>query len=166
MDALAAQAGVGKATIYRWWPTKEALALDALYDEWTVGRPDVPDTGSQRGDLLALLQPWADLVTFRPYGRVVSALLTKAHTDPEVAQLYRQRLVHPRRDRARPAFTRAAERGELAPHVQVDVVLDLLYGALYHRLLHRHAPLDEQFVVDVIDTALRGVLSSAVKPLT
>ena len=59
MDAVAERAGVSKATIYRWWPTKETLALDALYTEWAAARPHPRDTGSLRGDLLSLLRPWA-----------------------------------------------------------------------------------------------------------
>src|SRR5487761_158291 len=65
MDAVAARAGVSKATIYRWWPTKESLALDALYTEWNAVAPDLADTGSLRGDLIALLSPWAHLVGTR-----------------------------------------------------------------------------------------------------
>src|SRR6202000_695497 len=57
MDAVAARAGVSKATIYRWWPTKETLALDALYTEWTAAAPVPKDTGSLRGDLNQLLSP-------------------------------------------------------------------------------------------------------------
>src|SRR5689334_22276137 len=83
MDAVAERAGVSKATIYRWWPTKETLALDALYAEWAAFQPDLPDTGSLRGDLLALLGPWARAVrSHHPYARVIAALLTKVHTDP------------------------------------------------------------------------------------
>ena len=59
MDAVAERAGVSKATIYRWWPTKETLALDALYNEWAPAERAHRDTGSLRGDLLALLRPWA-----------------------------------------------------------------------------------------------------------
>src|SRR3954447_24587005 len=58
MDAVAERAGVSKATIYRWWPTKEMLALDALYHEWAAVRPRARETGSLRGDLLSLLRPW------------------------------------------------------------------------------------------------------------
>src|SRR5437764_6171627 len=81
MDAVAERAGVSKATIYRWWPTKEALALDALYTEWSAIRPFPRDTGSLRGDLLSLLRPWAKLAGGRPYGRVITALLTEAQSD-------------------------------------------------------------------------------------
>src|ERR1700759_3055102 len=94
MDAIAARAGVSKATIYRWWPTKESLALDALFHDW-AGVPAVNDTGSLRSDLLQLLRPWARLATARPYGRVIGALLTEAQTDPEFARTYRARFVNP-----------------------------------------------------------------------
>src|ERR1700692_1463636 len=113
MDAVAARAGVSKATIYRWWPTKESLALDALYTEWAAAPSQTRDTGSLRGDLLSMLRPWARLAGSRPYGRVVAALLTEAQTDPVFAAEYRQRFLEPRREQVREIFRRAIERGEL-----------------------------------------------------
>jgi AcrR family transcriptional regulator len=157
MDAVAERAGVSKATIYRWWPTKETLALDALYTEWAAARPHPRDTGSLRGDLLSLLRPWARLAGSRPYGRVVAALLTEAQTDPVFAAEYRERFVEPRRQQAREIFRRAIERGEIPADTTVEVALDLLYGPLYHRLLHGHAPLNDRFVREVIDMVLDGV---------
>jgi len=157
MDAVAERAGVSKATIYRWWPTKETLALDALYTEWAAARPHPRDTGSLRGDLLSLLRPWARLAGSRPYGRVVAALLTEAQTDPVFAAEYRERFVEPRRQQAREIFGRAIERGEIPADTKVEVALDLLYGPLYHRLLHGHAPLNDRFVREVIDMVLDGV---------
>jgi AcrR family transcriptional regulator len=156
MDVVAEWAGVSKATIYRWWPTKETLALDALYSEWD-GRPHPRDTGSLRGDLLALLRPWARLASSRPYGRVIAALVTEAQTDPVFAAEYRRRVVEPRRDQARTIFRRAIERGEIPPDTKIEVALDLLYGPLYHRLLHGHAPLNDRFTQDIIDMALNGI---------
>ena len=157
MDAVAERAGVSKATIYRWWPTKETLALDALYTEWAAARPHPRDTGSLRGDLLSLLRPWARLAGSRPYGRVVAALLTEAQTDPVFAAEYRERFVEPRRQQARDIFRRAIERGEIPADTKVEVALDLLYGPLYHRLLQGHAPLSDRFVLEVIDMVLDGV---------
>ena len=157
MDAVAERAGVSKATIYRWWPTKETLALDALYTEWAAARPHPRDTGSLRGDLLSLLRPWARLAGSWPYGRVVAALLTEAQTDPVFAAEYRERFVEPRRQQAREIFRRAIERGEIPADTKVEVALDLLYGPLYHRLLHGHAPLNDRFVREVIDMVLDGV---------
>jgi AcrR family transcriptional regulator len=157
MDAVAEQAGVSKATIYRWWPTKESLALDALYVRWAAAAPEAGDTGSLRGDLLAQLCPWALLAGSRPYGRVVAALLTEAQTDPRFGAEYRERFVQPRREVTRAIFRRAIERGEIPASTKVEAVIDALYGPLYHRLLHGHAPLDEEFVRDVIGIVLDGI---------
>jgi len=156
MDAVAEQAGVSKATIYRWWPTKETLALDALHHEWAVVRP-AEGTGSLRADLLALLRPWVRLVAKRPYGRVVAALITEAQTDPSFADLYRERFVEPRRAQARPILLRAIERDELPATTDLELALDLLYGPLYHRLLHGHAPLNERFLRTLVDAVVAGL---------
>ena len=156
MDAVAERAGVSKATIYRWWPTKESLALDALYTEWAAVQPGPRDTGTLRGDLLSLLRPWARLATSKPYGRVIGALVTEAQTDPAFAAEYRRRVVEPRRDQARAIFRRAIERGEIPPDTKIEVAVDMVYGPLYHRLLHGHAPLNDRFVRDVVDMAWRA----------
>ena len=158
MDAVAEQAGVSKATIYRWWPTKETLALDALYTEWATARPAARDTGSLRGDLLSLLRPWARLAVSRPYARVIASLITEAQTDPTFAEEYRDRVVEPRRDQARAILRRAVDRGEIPAGTKVEVALDLLFGPLYHRLLHGHAPLNDTFVRNAVDMALNGIL--------
>jgi AcrR family transcriptional regulator len=157
MDAVAERAGVSKATIYRWWPTKETLALDALYTEWATVQPDPRDSGSLHGDLLALLRPWGRLVRSRPYARVIAALLTEVHTDPAFAAEYRKRVVEPRRDQARIIFRRAIERGEIPASTDIEVAVDLVYGPLWHRLLHGHAPLNDRFVRDVVTAALNGL---------
>lgn len=157
MDTVAEHAGVSKATIYRWWPTKETLALDALYTEWATTPARTRDTGTLRGDLLALLRPWTRRVGSRPYARIIAALITQAHTDPAFATEYHQRFVEPRRDQARAIFHRAIARDEIPPDTNIEVAIDLLYGPLYHRLLHRHAPLNDRFTTDLIDMALRGI---------
>jgi len=159
MDAIAERAAVSKATIYRWWPTKETLAADALYADWAESYTDTPDTGSLRGDLLALLLPWVQRVTSRPYARIIGALLTKARTDEKFAEEYDRRLVQPRRALARPIFTHAIERGEISSEIDPEVALDLLYGSLYFRLLQAHLPLNEAFVVAAVETTLSGLLA-------
>jgi AcrR family transcriptional regulator len=158
MDAVAERAGVSKATIYRWWPTKETLALDMLYNEWTKVTPQQYESGSLRMDLLALLAAWSRLASSRPYGRVVAALLMEGRTDPAFSAEYQRRMAEPRRDQARAVFCQAIERGEIPADANVEVAIDLLYGSLYHRLLHGHAPLDDQFVDDIVDLGLRGIL--------
>jgi AcrR family transcriptional regulator len=158
MDAVAETAGVSKATIYRWWPSKEMLALDALL-EWAGASAPARDTGALRGDLLALVRPWVREIRRQPYGRVIAALVTEAQSDPQFAEAYRTRFVEPRREAMRAAFARAAERGEVPADLEVEVAVDLIYGPLYHRLLHGHAPLSGRFGQAVVDMALAGIVN-------
>jgi AcrR family transcriptional regulator len=158
MDELAERAGVSKATIYRWWASKELLALDALVAEWqTSGSIAERDTGSLRGDLLAQIRPWIRKLNDKPYGRVIAGFVAQAQTDPEFATLYREHFVQPRRDATRPIFLRALDRGEVAQGADLDVTLDLLYGPIYHRMLHGHAPLNDRFVQAVVDAVIKAV---------
>jgi AcrR family transcriptional regulator len=161
MDAVAERAGVSKATIYRWWPKKEILALDMLFTEWSAVTPQQFESGLLRSDLVALLSAWARLSSTRHYGLVVAALLTEARTDPAFSAEYQRRMLEPRRDQARMIFADAVARGEIPAETKVEVAIDLLYGPLYHRLLHGHAPLDDQFVDDLVEMALRGILPVA-----
>ena len=157
MDAVAERAGVSKATIYRWWPSKERLALDALFVTWTEPERALPDTGSLRGDLLALIRPWVGLLRDGAYGRVIAALVERVQADPEFADDYRARFVEPRRDQAREIFARAISRGEVAADANVELLLDLLYGPVYHRLLHGHRPLNDRFARELVE----GVAAAA-----
>jgi AcrR family transcriptional regulator len=158
MDAVAETAGVSKATIYRWWPSKEMLALDALLD-WAGASAPARDTGTLRGDLLALVRPWVREIRRQPFGRVIAALVTEAQSDPQFAEAYRTRFVEPRREAMRAAFARAIDRGEVPADLDVEVAVDLIYGPLYHRLLHGHAPLSARFGQAVVDMALAGIVN-------
>jgi AcrR family transcriptional regulator len=158
MDAVAERAGVSKATIYRWWGSKELLALDAIATAWSVPGPATQrDTGSLRGDLLARLRPWLRHLNARPFGRVIACLVAEAHTDPEFAKLYDEHFIQPRRDATRVLLVRAIDRGEIAPDADLEVALDLLYGPVYHRLLQQHAPLTDRFVQQVVDSVIAAL---------
>jgi AcrR family transcriptional regulator len=158
MDEVARRAGVSKATIYRWWPSKERLALDTLAAEWAATTPaGLRHTGSLRGDLLARFLPWLRQLNQKPYARVVAGLVAEAQTNLEFAALYRQHFVQARRDATRELLVQARDRGEIAAATDLEVTLDLLYGPIYHRLLHGHAPLTEQFAQQVIDYVITAI---------
>jgi AcrR family transcriptional regulator len=158
MDAVAERAGVSKATIYRWWDSKELLALDALYAAWDTAGLVTRQTGTLRAEMLALVRPWVRLVATGPSARILTALLAEAQNDPEFGQAYRAHFIEPRRDQARAVFSRAIARGEIPAAIDVEVAIDLLWGPLYHRLFHGHAPLNERFARRSVDTALAGIL--------
>lgn len=157
MDELADLAGVSKATVYRWWPSKHALALEVLAVDWGAIRPAPRDTGTLRGDLRSILRPWVKVLPSRPYGAVIAALLAEAHMNPEFRALWRARFVDERRIPGRAALARAKERGEIPNGTDAELVLDLLYGAIYHRLLHGRGPMNDRVVNAAIDIVLAGI---------
>ncbi len=158
MEDVARRAGVSKATIYRWWPSKERLALDALATEWaTTPSAGQRQTGTLRGDLLARFRPWIRQLNRKPYARVVAGLVAEAQQNADFAQLYREHFVQPRREATRELLVRARDRGEIAADTDLELTLDLLYGPIYHRLLHGHAPLTERFAQQVIDHVVAAI---------
>lgn len=160
MDELADLAGVSKATVYRWWPSKHALALEVLAVDWAAIRPVPRDTGTLRGDLRSILRPWVRVLPSRPYGGVIAALLAEAHLDPEFRALWQARFVGERREPALQALARAKERGEIPSGTDAELVLDLLYGAIYQRLLHRPGPMNDRVVNAAIDIVVTGIAGS------
>ncbi len=161
MDEVADRAGASKATIYRWWPSKELLALDALFSESEPTRHEAPDTGSFADDLLALIRPWARQLATAPYARVIAAFINRAQNDPEFAEEYRARFVQPRREEARIIFARAIDRGEIRADTDVEAALDLLYAPFYHRALHGHAKLSDRFTRTIVGYVVAAVARAA-----
>jgi AcrR family transcriptional regulator len=160
IEEIAARAGVGKATIYRRWPSKGLLALDAFVASFAAQQP-LPDTGTLRGDLTAALRAWVRAVTVTPMGSVLAGLIGEAQNDPSLRAAWRDRVLEPLRRRHRIMLDRAVARGEISASVDQEVVLDLFFGAAQHRLLLGHLPLDDTFVVDVVDVILDGILAGS-----
>jgi AcrR family transcriptional regulator len=156
IEEVAARAGVGKATIYRRWRSRGALALDAFVAEFQGLQP-VPDTGTLRGDLLAALRAWVRAVTRTPMGRVLLGLIAEAQHDPHLAEAWRRQVMEPLRAQRVVMIERAIIRGEIPASTDADIVLDLLYGASYHRLLHGHRPLTDVFTRKTVDLIIAGL---------
>ncbi len=156
MEEVAARAGVGKATVYRRWRSRGALALDAFMADFTAAQP-LPDTGTLRGDLLAALRAWVRVVTKTPAGRILAGLVAAAQDDPDLAAAWRARVMEPMRAQHRIMLARAIQRGEIPADTDTDVALDLVYGAAYHRLLQGHRPLTDTFIRQVVQVIVAGL---------
>jgi AcrR family transcriptional regulator len=156
MDEVAQRAGVSKATIYRWWSTKGKLVFEAFSDGFLARQP-LPNTGSLRGDLSAALRSWIRVVKGTGTGRNLVGLIAEVQRDPELAEIWRDRFVVPVRAQHRLMVERAIDRGEVSADVDPDVILDLLFGSAYHRLLQTHLPLSDRFARAVVETVVTGV---------
>jgi AcrR family transcriptional regulator len=156
MDEVAQRAGVSKATIYRWWPTKGTLVFEAFSDSFLALQP-LPDAGSLREDLLAALRGWIRTVKGTVTGRTLVALIAEVQRDPDLAEIWRERFVTRVRARHRLIFDRALDRGDVSADFDPEVLLDLVFGPAYHRLLQSHLPLSDRFAQAVIDTVVAGV---------
>ncbi|HWE65679.1 MAG TPA: TetR/AcrR family transcriptional regulator [Acidimicrobiales bacterium] len=158
IDEVAQRAGVSKTTIYRRWSTKGTLVFEAFSADFLARQP-LPDTGSLRGDLLAALRAWIKVVKGTVRGRTLAGLIAEVQRDPELADIWRERFMGPVRAQHRVMVDRALSRGELVPDTDPEVVLDLVYGAAYHRLLQSHLPLSDRFAQAVVEATTAGVLS-------
>src|SRR5271157_3811193 len=155
IEAVAADANVSKATVYRWWPTKAALVADA-FSASSEHELQFSDTGSVRGDMARQMRRL--IRVFRsPRGKVVAALLAGGQSDPELIEAFRERFLWPRRRQAYQTLQRGIDRGELPVGSDLDLILDSLYGPIYMRFLIRHDKLDESFADQLSALVLQGL---------
>jgi AcrR family transcriptional regulator len=154
IEDVAAHASVGKATVYRWWPNKAALIADAFASS-TTRNLHFPDTGSLRTDMSQQMQQLVKV--FRgPRGRIVSAMLGGGQSDKDLITAFRERFLKPRRREAYATLQRGIRRGELSRNVDMDLILDSLYGPIYMRFLIRHDSLTPAFVDQLCRLVLDG----------
>ena len=157
IEAIAADAKVGKATVYRWWPNKGALVVDAFASS-TEEELHFPDSGSVFKDMSLQMNQWLGVLR-SPRGRIVRAVLAGGQSDPELIEEFRKRFLWPRRQDAYRTLRRGIERGELPRDLDLDLVLDTLYGAMYMRFLIRHTELSERYVEEVCRMVLEGAVA-------
>jgi AcrR family transcriptional regulator len=153
IESIAARAGVGKATIYRRWPNREALLQFVALRVSDVVTP--ADTGDLRKDLVAIFAPFAGEFYEGGAGALMPDLVAEAARDPKIRELVRGLAVE-RRAVAIAAFERAAARRELRAGVDIDTVVDMLAGSFLYRFLLLGEQPDD--VEKAIDVALRGIL--------
>jgi AcrR family transcriptional regulator len=156
IEGIAARAGVGKQTIYRWWPSKAALALEA----YLTGADAVPPPAAGRTvreDVRALLG-WLIAVLAEPTGgRVVAGLVGDLQHDADLAEGFHRDVVPARREAMLAALERGQARGEIRANADLELAVDALHGAVFYRLLLSGESLDDAFAERLVDQVLAGI---------
>ena len=156
IEKVANRSGASKMTIYKWWPSKGALALDGYFHK-VEPQLAFPDTGDIEADLRAQLHAFLRVIRDSAAGRVIAELIGQAQSDPELKAAYLQRYSSPRRALAVAALERAKQRGQLRADLDAETVVDQLWGACYHRLLLPDQPLTHEYVDALVDNLFRGI---------
>jgi len=156
IESIAATAGVGKQTIYRWWPSKAALVLDMWAPE-VQEKIAFPDTGDLARDLKTQIKAVIDLGNDLFFGPSFRALVADSQHDEVLAEQLLERIFRPRITACKDRLRRGQEAGQLAPDVDLDLAIDLFYGGFYHRYLLRVAPLTHAHADAIVDAALTGI---------
>jgi AcrR family transcriptional regulator len=154
MEHVAARAGVSKATIYRHWPSKQALAQEVLIELATPFLV-VPDVGDTRAELLATVLAPLRALTESHFGPVIQALLSEIARDPRIGEPFQAAVVQVRRNEVARVLARGIRRGDLRPDLQPEVATEMLIGPLYFRLMFG-GTLDAAFAEQVVDEVLQG----------
>jgi AcrR family transcriptional regulator len=159
IEAIAARAGVSKVTIYKWWPSRGSVAVDAFFHRYrqTINFPDTGDLGADLTGQIQLL-----ITAFRGRaGSIMAELIGQAQSDPALAATLRSRWLQPRRDATTAVLLRAVERGEIRADTDIPVVLDQLYAPLYYRLTMKHEPLTTELAEVLVRSLLDGIRARA-----
>ncbi len=157
IEAVAAAAGVGKPTIYRYWSNAHELAMAALME----AVPAPSNAGEQAPDTVAPLKALRTLMhtvteTFsNPAGRHVAMVLASADASSEIAKAFRSHFIQSRRKEAEALLVRGIETGELRQDMPMGIVLDMIFGAVLYRLLMGHAPITTGFMDDLLSASLK-----------
>jgi AcrR family transcriptional regulator len=162
IEAVAGRAGVGKQTIYRWWPSKGAVLFDALLARAQEGDGDgaLPDTGDLAADLRSVLRATVAEFADPAFAGPIRALTVELAQDPDLAEQYQQRLDRPMRELKKARLRAAQDAGELRADADLDVLADLLFTPIAQRWLLRTGPLTPDYADAVVDHALHGQLAA------
>lgn len=150
IEGVAERAGVSKQTIYKWWPTKSRLAMEACLSRSQRDIVD-PDTGSVEEDLRAFLTRTCLALGNGRWGFAVASVIGAAQANSEVAREFREGFIEKRRSVGARLLERGVERGEVRKNLDIPLTLDLMYGPIWYRLLLRNAPLDAAFARGIVN---------------
>ena len=154
VDEVARRSGVAKTTIYRHWPTRETLVVDAC--SRLSAEQQIPDTGSLEGDLTAILTNIAHLLQTANWSAVLPSIIDNAERDPEFAELVSQ-IQRGHAAPLREALQRATRKGELPARTDLSTTVAALLGPLFYRRWFSREPIDDKFVNATIKQAIASV---------
>ncbi len=155
MEGIAARAGVGKATVYRWWPSKGAVAMEAFLAGLTP-RIAYPHTDCAVDDVVTQMLRLAE--AYRGAGgRVVCELIALGQADPEAMAVFLDGYLLPRREAGKDVLRRGVAAGQIRADADLDAMVDALYAPIFLRILLRHQPLDDAFIRHVADLVFSGL---------
>jgi AcrR family transcriptional regulator len=156
VDAVAARAQASKATLYRHWPTKAGLVIDAVKFCKASGE-ELPDTGSLRGDLMAWFQQMAEMIS-GDEGPILAGMFVTLHTEPELAAELRA-MRNSKLPLAEALCARAVARGELRPGYDAGLIDEIVPGQLFMRCFAMGEPLDEHYLDHLTDDIILPLLN-------
>ncbi|MBT2385025.1 TetR/AcrR family transcriptional regulator [Streptomyces sp. ISL-11] len=159
IEAIAARAGVGKQTIYRWWPSKAAVLFEACVPEGVDSPAEVelPDTGDLEADLKLVLRATVDELVSERLDAATRALTAETQNDPELGRAFTERILEPQLQAYVRRLRSAQLAGQVAEDIDLRVALELLVGPLFHRWLTRTRPLTHDYADTVVELTLRGL---------
>ena len=161
MEAVARRAKVGKPTLYKWWPSKAALIM-AMFYERLAGKPEAPKGATVEGVIRAkmrhLIKEFNGL-----FGKVMADLIAEGQSDPSILKELYEGHIKVRRESTVADIELGKVNGEFAADIDSELLIDLMFGPVYYRMLLRLGPLTEQFGNDLITQALRGARPGSAK---
>jgi AcrR family transcriptional regulator len=155
IEAIARESGVGKTTIYRWWSSKVAVVMDAFVENVlavTAFPENISATEAIAQQMASLIQAFSG-----EYGRIVAQIIAEGQADPGALASYCDRFISPRRTAVKTIIQQGIENGEFDPSLDPELAIDILYGAIYFRLLVGHLPLDPHFADELPKWALKAL---------
>lgn len=159
IEAIAKEAGVGKATIYRWWPSKVAVVIDAFVQNHIVRTP-MPKGGSCREAITAHIHRMVQQYGGRG-GRLVAQILAEGQSKPEVLREFRERFYYGRRAMVREVIEEGRRKGEFRTDMDSEFLMDMVYAPVYFRLIMGHLPLNQEFADELAESSMAFLCTSA-----
>ncbi|MEM1242258.1 MAG: TetR/AcrR family transcriptional regulator [Cyanobacteria bacterium P01_H01_bin.26] len=157
IEAIAREAGVGKTTIYRWWPSKTAVVVDAFLAQAEARLP-FQKTETAAESLALQMQQVIEILS-GDVGRIVAQIIAEGQCDSKALESFCDRFLNPRRNAARQVILQGIKSGEFTPDLDPDLAMDILYGPIYYRLLVQHLPLDDAFAAALPRRAMASILA-------